>query len=257
MQYNFLGSLQLSSGKPISFSIHFNEQNGIVSGYSITNIGTPDQTKSDLSGLFFKEERSFQLQETQVLSTHSEADLNTFCFIHANLSFKGKLDSKRLEGSFMGLYANKDTCATGIVLLMEQERLEKQAEKIKKKIEKKEMQTNTVLSTKVLQEGDDFTINWQGEKLTFYIWDANQEDGDKVEVSINNQVVLSNFETKNKRKKVVYSLQKGENKIAIKALNIGQSPPNTSRIELEDSKTKYPVLTQLKIGEKAVITLVR
>ena len=97
----------------------------MVNGYSLTNIGTPDETKSDISGMYFKKDKSFQLQETQILSTSSEADLSTFCFIHANLSFKGRLGNKRLEGEFVGLFANNDTCASGKILLMEKEKLEK------------------------------------------------------------------------------------------------------------------------------------
>ena len=109
-QYNYLGTLLLPNNSTISFSIHFNEENGVVNGYSLTNIGNPNETKSDISGMYFKKEKSFQLQETQILSTSSEADLSTFCFIHANLSFKGRFAKKRLEGEFVGLFANNDTC---------------------------------------------------------------------------------------------------------------------------------------------------
>ena len=131
-QYNYLGTLLLPNNSTISFSIHFNEENGLVNGYSLTNIGNPDETKSDLSGIYFKKDKSFQLQETQILSTSSEADLSTFCFIHANLYIKGRLGNKRLEGEFVGLFANNDTCASGKILLMEKEKLEKKIKKIKK-----------------------------------------------------------------------------------------------------------------------------
>ena len=106
-QYNYLGTLLLPNNSTISFSIHFNEENGVVNGYSLTNIGNPDETKSDISGMYFKKDKSFQLQETQILSTSSEADLSTFCFIQTTLSFKGKFGSKRLEGDFVGLFTNK------------------------------------------------------------------------------------------------------------------------------------------------------
>ena len=98
--FSYLGTLILSNNTPISFSLELQEDNGIVNGYSITNINTPDETKSEISGLYFKKDKSFQLQETQILQTKSEAALNTFCYISMNLSFKGKFGSKRLEGDF-------------------------------------------------------------------------------------------------------------------------------------------------------------
>jgi len=256
-KYNYLGTLLLSNNIPISFSIHFNEENGVVNGYSLTNIGNPDETKSDISGMYFKKDKSFQLQETQILSTSSEADLGTFCFIHANLSFKGRLGNKRLEGEFVGLFVNNDTCASGKILLMEKEKLEKKIKKVKKRIEKFEEKRGTILQTKQLKDGDDFMLNWESDKLTLYLWDANEEDGDKIQLIINEQIILNKYETKRKRKKIKYKLKEGNNIIEIKAVNLGTSPPNTSRIELIDSKTKYPVIMQLTLDKSVIITIMK
>ena len=74
---------------------------------------------------------------------------------------------------------------------------------------------------------------------------------------INNKIILNDFETKNKRKKIKLKLKKGENIIEIKATNLGSSPPNTSRIELVDKKIKYPIMTQLKLGESAIIKITK
>ena len=256
-KYNYLGTLLLSNNIPISFSIHFNEENGVVNGYSLTNIGNPDETKSDISGMYFKKDKSFQLQETQILSTSSEADLSTFCFIHANLSFKGRLGNKRLEGEFVGLFANNDSCASGKILLMEKEKLEKKIKKVKKRIEKFEEKRATILQTKQLKDGDDFMLNWESDKLTLYLWDANEEDGDKIQLIINGEIVLNEYETKRKRKKIKYKLKEGNNIIEIKAISLGTSPPNTSRIELIDSKTKYPVIMQLTLAKSVIITIMK
>ena len=256
-QFNYLGTLLLPNSTAISFSIHFNEENGVVNGYSLTNIGNPDETKSYLSGIYFKKDKSFQLQETQILSTSSEADLSTFCFIHTNLSFKGRLGNKRLEGDFVGFFINNDTCASGKILLMEKEKLEKKVKKVKKKIEKLEEKKNTVLQTKQLKDGDDFVLEWKNDNLRLFIWDANKEDGDRIRLKINDEIILHDYTTKRKRKKIKYKLRKGENIIEIKALNWGSSPPNTSRIELVDSKTKYPVITQLTLDKSAIITIMK
>ena len=258
---NYLGTLILSNNTPISFKLELIEKKGVVNGFSITNIGTKDETKSEITGLYFKTDNSFQLQETQILSTKSEAPLNTFCYINMNLSFKGKFGTKRLEGTFIGKFSNDTECARGKVILMEEEKLKKKIDKIEKKIEKNSLETvpdaNLVQETKILKDGDDFTINWENDKLKLFIWDANKEDGDKIELKINNKIILYDFETKNKRKEIQFKLQKGENIIEIKATNLGTSPPNTSRIELVDSKTKYPIITQLELGKTAIIKIIK
>ena len=259
--FSYLGTLILSNNTPISFSLELQEDNGIVNGYSITNINTPDETKSEISGLYFKKDKSFQLQETQILQTKSEAALNTFCYINMSLSFKGKFGSKRVQGTFKGNFLDSTECASGKVILMERTKLEKKIEKIKKKVEKKynekHQDTSLVKRTEILKDGDDFTINWEGNKLRLFIWDANMEDGDKIELTINGNIILDDFETTNKRKKIKYKLAEGENIIEIKATNLGTSPPNTSRIELVDNKTKYPIITQLELGKTAIIKIIK
>jgi hypothetical protein len=259
--FSYLGTLILSDSTPISFSLELQEHNGIVNGYSITNINTANETKSEISGLYFKKDKSFQLQETQILQTKSEAALNTFCYINMNLNLKGKFDSKRVQGTFKGNFLDSTECASGKVILMERTKLEKKIEKIKKKVEKKYNEkyqdTSLVKRTEILKDGDDFTINWEGNKLRLFIWDANMEDGDKIELTINGNIILDDFETTNKRKKIKYKLAEGENIIEIKATNLGSSPPNTSRIELIDNKTKYPIITQLELGKTAIIKIIK
>ncbi|MEC9209527.1 MAG: hypothetical protein VX762_03785 [Bacteroidota bacterium] len=258
---NYLGTLILSDNTPISFKLELIEERGIVSGSSITNIGTKDETISEITGLYFKSDKSFQLQETQILQTSSEAPLNTFCYINMNLSFKGIFGSKRLEGKFTGNFLDSTECASGKITLMEEKKLKKKIEKVKKKIKKKSQEKDNkkplVQKTKILKNGDNFVINWQSKKITLFIWDANKEDGDKIELKINNKMILDNFETKNKQKKITSRLQEGENIIEIKAINIGTSPPNTSRIELMDNKTKYPIITQLELGKSVIIKVVK
>jgi hypothetical protein len=258
---NFLGTLILSNNTPISFKLKIIEHKGIVSGYSITNIGTKDETKSQISGLYFKSDKSFQLQETKIIYTNSEAPKNTFCYISMNLSFVGVLRKKRLEGTFRGNFLDSIECAKGKVILIEDAKIKKKIEKIKKIIEKKYTEkyndTNLINEIKVLKDGDEFLINCQSKKITLIIWDANKQDGDKIELKINNKIILNDFETKNKREKIKYRLEKGENIIEIKAINLGKYSPNTTRIELINNKKKYQILTQLELEKSVILKLIR
>ena len=259
----YSGIITLENGTPLMFEMEFIQDKGIVNGFSITGKGTPDETKSDISGIFNKNTKTYKLKETQVLSTNSEADLNTFCYINMEITEKGKFSLKRYEGDFTGYFTNGNKCASGRIILMEKEKLEKKVEKIKKKVEKKiekkkkKEEKINVMSTKVLKDGDDMLIKCYSDKITIYIWDANQEDGDKISLVVNDKYLLKDFTTKRKRKKIKYKLKKGENIIEITAVNLGSNPPNTSRIEIVDSKTKYPIITQLKLNKTAVIKIVK
>ena len=64
---NYSGALILNDNTPISFKLELIEQKGLVSGFSVTNIDTKDETQSEITGLYFKTDKSFQLQETQIL----------------------------------------------------------------------------------------------------------------------------------------------------------------------------------------------
>ena len=258
---HYSGIITLENGTPLMFEMEFIQDKGMVNGFSITGKGTPDETKSDVSGIFNKNTKTYKLKETQVLSTNSEADLNTFCYINMEITEKGKLSLKRYEGKFTGYFTNGDTCASGKIILMEKEKLEIKVEKIKKKaekkIEKQKKEEINVLSTKILKDGDDMLINCYSDKITIYIWDANQEDGDKISLIANGKYLLENYTTKRKRKKIKYKLNEGENIIEITATNLGSTPPNTSRIEIVDSKTKYPIITQLELNKTAVIKIMK
>jgi len=157
----------------------------------------------------------------------------------------------------VGFFINNDTCASGKILLMEKEKLEKKIKKVKKKIEKFEEKRATVLKTKQLKDGEDFVVKWENDNLKLFIWDANEEDGDRIRLKINDEIILYDYTTKRKRKKIKYKLKEGENIIEIKAISLGTSPPNTSRIELVDSKTKYPVITQLTLDKSAIISIMK
>ena len=198
--HKYLGTIILENNIPMSFSLDLIEKNGIVSGYSLTNHGTKDETKSEIQGVYFKEDKSFQLQETQIIYTKSEAPINSFCYIRMNLKQKNRFTKKQLEGNFTGNFLDSNECAKGKILLAEKSIIEKKIKKIEKKIEKK-LEKEEIIETKVLKDGDNLNINWKAKYLTIKIWDSNQEDGDKINLEINSDVILDNYETKKNKAK--------------------------------------------------------
>jgi len=262
LKYNFLGSLIINDKNPISYSLFFDENNGVISGYSVTNINKEDEAKSEINGLYFEDTKSFQIHEISLLNTNSKQPINSFCYISMNLRFRNNSRKKILEGNFEGNFLDSVKCAEGKVFLIEEEKVKRKIKKLTKKINKisekiKNKYEFKELLIDTIDIVNDLQIDWESKKVIIYIWDNNKEDGDLIELKINNNTLLSNHLTTKKKKKISYSLKLGENIIEIKALNSGYSPPNTSMIELIDNKKKYAVISNLKKGDSAKIILIK
>ena len=251
----YIGTIISTNNNPISYKLDFTEDNGIISGYSITNIGTNDETKSKIIGTYISSEKTLHIKETEILTTNSQEPLENFCFIEMKLEKKGIFGSKRIEGEFNGYFLNKKKCARGRIIMIEEKKLRKIKKKIalnkRERVKKEEKEEEEIL----MKSGEKFTFNSERKKITLLIWDANKEDGDKIDLLLNSVTILSNYETKNKAKKIRIKLEDGKNIIEVKATNEGINPPNTSRIELIDGKTKYTVDVQLQLDNNITIEI--
>ena len=68
-------SLVLKMEIHFAYEINIFEEKGIVNGFSITDKGGKNETKSDISGIYNRNTKTYKLKETQVLSTKSELTL--------------------------------------------------------------------------------------------------------------------------------------------------------------------------------------
>ena len=255
----YIGTIISTNNNPISYKLDFTEDNGIISGYSITNIGTNDETKSKIIGTYISSEKTLHIKETEILTTNSQEPLENFCFIEMKLEKKGIFGSKRIEGEFNGYFLNKKKCARGRIIMIEEKKLRKIKKKIalnkRERVKKEEKEEEEEEEEILMKSGEKFTFNSERKKITLLIWDANKEDGDKIDLLLNSVTILSNYETKNKAKKIRIKLEDGKNIIVVKATNEGINPPNTSRIELIDGKTKYTVDVQLQLDNNITIEI--
>ena len=197
-KFNYIGTLIIEKNKPITYSIHFNKINNKINGYSMTNIGNQNETRSKLSGIYFKSDKSYQLVETGIIETKSKTDTNSFCFIKMQLFEKGKLGNKRLEGNFTASLKNDSICTKGKVLLIPKKKIEKKLKKIEKKISNDlplENETNTILKSE-----DEHLLYCKNQIIKIEISDADLEDGDRIELKINDNVILNNYTTTKKIK---------------------------------------------------------
>ena len=76
-------------------------------------------------------------------------------------------------------------------------------------------------------------------------------------MKFNDDLILENYSTKNKPKKRRVKLSKGRNTLLICAVNEGESPPNTSSIEIKVDNQIYHVETKLEIKNDIIIFIDR
>jgi hypothetical protein len=246
-QYDFMGFLFMEDYRPISYRLLLEEKDGIVNGYSITGEGTSFETKSELSGTFLKKE--MKLNEFQIISTISEEPLSNFCFIDLTVT-KNK---KGFSGEFIGKFPDGKQCAEGTIVFAKKSKLEK---KIKKAKKIQEVLTKRAKSRPVLlRSGDSHHINFKNDKLRIELWDSALEDNDRISVLFNDKIVVDNKIMRNKKEVLELRLKQGENIFEFIAQNEGKSPSNTTRVELIGKKVKYPLLTDLKVGEKVEVII--
>ena len=253
-KFNYTGTLIIENNNPITYSIHFNKINNKINGYSMTNIGNQNETRSKLSGIYFKSDKSYQLVETGIIETKSKTDTNSFCFIKMQLFEKGKLGYKRLEGDFTASLKNDSICTKGKVLLMPKKKIEKKLKKIEKKISNDLPLANE--TTTILKSGDEHLLYCKNKIIKIEISDADLEDGDRIELKINDNVILDNYTTTKKIKRITYKLVKEETNIYVKSMSDGKSPPNTSIVKIIDGKNVNPIIAEMKKDQTVKIKLV-
>jgi len=252
-KFSYSGTIIIDNN-PLNFSIHFNKKKGKVDGYSLTNVGNQNETKSKLSGIYFKSDKSYQLVETGIIETKSKTDTNSFCFIKMQLFEKGKLGNKRLEGDFTASLKNDSICTEGKIFLIQKKKIDKKLKKIEKKISDNLPHRNK--TTTILKNGDEYLLYCENQIIKIEISDADLEDGDKIELKIDENIILDNYTTTKKIKRIIYKIAKEKTNIYVKSISDGESPPNTSVVKIIDGKNVNPIIAEMKKDQTVKIKLV-
>lgn len=271
--YKLVGALVLDSNQLISYKVEFNSnKNGFIEGYSYTDLSGENETKSYIRGYYNSKNKNIQFKESDILYTKSKFLPEEFCFISFKGQFKESSKKKLLDGKFIGIYDDKDTCATGKIKLVSTRFLEKRIKKIYKKVEKfdKVKKIDSIVKEKLkpenyLKKFSETKIN-SGEKVSVFvytkkmkmeIWDYGIEDGDVITILNNNVVLLDNYTVKRKKKSIIINLNDSKNIIKIITINSGKLKTNTTKLKLYDFRREYEIIADLEEGKEATINVVR
>jgi hypothetical protein len=266
--YEYMGVIQLNDSSFISYRIAFEEVDGLIKGTSVTDMGGPHETRSFITGSFDAENDAIEFYESDILYTKSYISRNDFCYVHFTGKLKNLNDRQGIQGSFDGLYDDGESCINGTINLLNFKKILRRAKRLDKKIDrtiliskKKRDKINLVrdldsLNLNVIKKDEVLNVFSGSSEVVLRLFDAGQEDGDRVSLHINDSLLLDNYTVTNKPKEIRVTIEEPQTTLLIQALNAGTVGGNTVKLELVlDESTVVDALTNLKEGEKAILVL--
>lgn len=101
------------------------------------------------------------------------------------------------------------------------------------------------------------TITARKERITLWLWDNAEYDGDTLSVLLNGRPVLVAHELTRNRHRLRIALQPGENQLLVVAHNEGRVPPNTASVVVKAGKGKQRLLVSTSLRKNQVVRIIR
>jgi hypothetical protein len=265
--YEYLGVIQLNDSSFISYKIAFDEEDGLLRGYSVTDMGGSHETKSFISGYYEAEKDSINFYESGILYTKSPYTRDDFCYVHFEGQLKKLDDRQGIEGNFKGLYNNGETCINGSINLLNFRKVLKKAKKLDRKIDRtiivskeKRDRVNLVrdldsLNMNIVRKNETLNVFTKEDAVELVLFDAGKEDGDRISLFVNDSVLWKDYTAVRAERKVRISLENEATTIKIVALNNGSIGENTIKLHIMLGENVVESLTNLKKGEEASIVI--
>ena len=236
------GLLSIHKSSSFKYRITVGLREGKWYGYSLLDEGGVQETKTSITALFSKQKKAFVFSEKLLIATRSKEQ--SFCFIHAALQMNEK--KAYIKGFFVGQDEKKQMCGSGTIRL----NLPEKAKILMTPDGSPDTNISAIVTSK---KSEAFEV--KNGKVLLEVWDGGITDKDSITVSLNGQEVQAPFQISAEKKTIALVLKKGENIIKIKALNEGEQAPNSARFLLIDINLSYPVVSFLRKGEEATVTI--
>lgn len=236
----FSGSLSVNGSHTYKYKMVLAPVEGRWRGYSVLDEGGADETKSSVGAQFSKERKGMVFAENTVIASKSKEQ--TFCFVNGVLKLSGK---QTLKGFFVGRDKQKNICGDGSI------KLTVPASSVA--LMTPDGSRDTL--PKIVTESISQSFRTSSREIFLELWDGGNVDQDSLSVSLNGVLVANPFAISAERKRVAIRLKPGTNKISIKAHNEGAQPPNSARIYFDDGTEHYTLVSYLKSGQEATISV--
>lgn len=271
-QYEFVGAIIVEDTltRAYPYKINFIEEDGAVTGYSITNIGTVFETKNTIYGGYDAEKKELKILEAEIIYTKTPIkDDEISCFVSFSIKPFVFGKTKRIKGRFFGESSHSERCADGDIFLTTFDKIEARVRKVTKKISRSKRIADSIkakidplkmmdsLSMNILRKDQTLSVFSRAEKIDLVIYDGGKMDGDKIAISVNGKVLLSNYKANNVKRVIPVYLEDAKTALKITALNEGTIAPNTIVVEILDDENHVRALSNLKVNETTQIDILK
>lgn len=270
LNFEFYGAITLKEGiqTVLPYNLKLHEINGVLSGYSITDLGGVNETKNSVFGTYNKKTKKIEFHESEILYTKSTMTRDLFCMIHYSGSLKKLKSDEYLDGDFQGKFKDQSKCMDGTLNLISARLVEKMVKKADKKFKnsnkinaetKEKYNPKRIfdsLRTSSLTSNQNLTIFESTSSSSLEVWDNDIEDGDMINIYLNDSLIEKNLVISKAKKTINLNLADKNSTLKIVALNMGKSGLNTVSIRYIGSEVLF-LNTRLKTGESASITILK
>ena len=267
----FIGTAAVKGGPTYAYQLLLTDSAGILSGYSITDINGPDETKTAVKGTINSPKKQITFRETKILSTKSHFNPGDFCFFQGHLKIANNRGITMLKGNFEGFQQDgKTECVSGhIALACAHDVLDKLLNIAHKdtiaRIDSappKETQVETIYEKdippsqiKKLQPGGTLEIIVPSAAVSLDVWDAKTIDGDRITLMQGNTVLLENYTISGRHQTIPITVSEAVETITLIAISEGSEPLNTARIRITSGAQTWYIDASTTIGKNVSFTL--
>ena len=266
----YVGLIKIKDTLMIKYRVEFDESDGVISGFSISDLGGEHETKSKISGFYDEEKKELSFKEVEIIYTKSPVSLDDFDFCNVHLEHsKFKLGSDKLMGDFKGKFSDGVECVNGELVMSSVEKVAKRVSKFSKKVQKsrkiedsikdrlKGVKVLDTLNLNVLKKDEVTSVFTKSKLMKFYIYDGGKIDNDEVTVLQDGKIILLNYKISEKKKLLEVPVANKKTTITIIANSVGNIGTNTTVIEVVDGNNTIKTLTNLNKDEKTKIDILK
>lgn len=252
----FVGTATVDGGALYSYKLVISDSDHKVTGYSVTDIGGANETKTYIKGSFNSSGKQLLFRETRLAYTKGHLGDTDLCFLKGNLKASNIKGATILRGSFKGYKLDgKTPCGEGkLMLVSAQDLLDKLLEVASRDDLPKDSAPRPMFdalakhvsepadsSVKKVAPGKTFEFDAPGSTVALEIWDAKSLDGDIITLMKGSTVLLHKLRIGRTHKAIVVDLGDANSAtLRLIAESEGSEPLNTARISIScGDNTQY------------------
>ena len=273
---SFSGIIQTADSVVFPYEINLSRIGRTVSGYSISDKGGANETKSLLETR--KVNNQLYFREKEIIYTKADySTFDDFCLVSFNVDENQLFKSNKLNIDFSGYFTDEKPCIDGRINLVSTSFIEKKVSKVERKVDNSSIVNKNfgdslkLIKAKITELKNKFVANRHeihlkanniirfniNEPYEVFIKDYNIPDGDIIQVKINDgsEKLIALDETP-----IYFEIEETQktNTIDILGINEGTIPPITSQIIIlkkGNKKLMQKIKLDIKSKEKSIIII--